>query len=204
MRYTLLTDGASDRVLMPILEWLLANGGVHAPAGNWADLRRLPKPPKVLAERIQRALDLYPCDVLFVHRDAEGQPRDVRAAEIRAAMPEEIDGVCVVPVRMQEAWLLFDETAIREAAGWPSGRVDLQLPPLRHTEAANDPKELLHSALRKASGLQGRRLKQFEARSRVYRLATLIQDYAPLRKLSAFAAVEADLRAVLASGLDLS
>ena len=27
----------------------------------------------------------------------------------------------VIPVRMREAWLLFDETAIRKAAGNPSG-----------------------------------------------------------------------------------
>ena len=69
--YTLLSDGSSDRALMPLLDWLLRQ---HMPSiaiqGSWADLRRLPRPPRSLVNRIQTSVDLFPCDLLFVHRDA--------------------------------------------------------------------------------------------------------------------------------------
>ncbi|MHC5830744.1 MAG: hypothetical protein ACYT04_86055, partial [Nostoc sp.] len=102
---------------------------------NWADLRRLPKPPKKLLPRIINSLELYPCNLLFIHRDAEREPREKRITEILEALQEAVKKsvvvpphVCVIPVRMQEAWLLFDEAALRKAAGNPSGRQPLQLP----------------------------------------------------------------------------
>ena len=116
-------------------------------------------------------MDLYPCDLLFVHRDAEGVPHRSRVEEIEIAMQEvravhEGAGlpphVVVVPVRMTEAWLLFDEAAIRRAAGNPNGRVSLQLPPGDPEEIA-DPKQLLHDLLRTASELGGRRLGRVPA-----------------------------------------
>lgn len=83
IRYTLLSDGSSDRMLMPIIDWLLY---VHCPAQsiepNWADLARLRLPPKTLPERVVAALDLYPCDILFVHRDAEKESFEVRFLQI--------------------------------------------------------------------------------------------------------------------------
>ena len=30
--------------------------------------------PRGLSERIRAAVELYPCDLLFIHRDAEGEP----------------------------------------------------------------------------------------------------------------------------------
>jgi len=61
--YTLLSDGSSDKALMPILTWLLRKYQVEcAIQSNWADLRRLPKPPKTLLPRIISSLELYPCD----------------------------------------------------------------------------------------------------------------------------------------------
>jgi hypothetical protein len=87
LRYTLLSDGSSDQVLMPILTWLLRAQGINgAIQPEWADLRRLPKPPRTLPERISRSLELYPCDVLFVHRDAEGSLPLVRTEEIQQAL----------------------------------------------------------------------------------------------------------------------
>ena len=54
LQYTLLSDGSTDRVLMPMLTWLLHE---HLPncavQRDWADLRRLPKPPKTLHERFR-------------------------------------------------------------------------------------------------------------------------------------------------------
>lgn len=72
LRYTLLSDGSSDKALLPILTWLLRFHHVDcAIQSEWADLRRLPNPPRNLSEEIERSLELYPCDLLFVHRDAE-------------------------------------------------------------------------------------------------------------------------------------
>ncbi len=58
---------------MPILTWLLRENGVICPIQSlWADLYRLPKkPPLMSREEFQAILDLYPCDLLFVHRDSD-------------------------------------------------------------------------------------------------------------------------------------
>ena len=75
-RFTLLTDGGSDRALLPPITWLLHEKLPGIPVQlEWADLRRVPRPVKGLAGRIKAAIDYYPCDVLLVHRDAEGEPR---------------------------------------------------------------------------------------------------------------------------------
>jgi hypothetical protein len=43
IRYTLITDGSSDRALISILTWLLIELGVNIPIQSaWADLARLP------------------------------------------------------------------------------------------------------------------------------------------------------------------
>jgi hypothetical protein len=60
---------------------------------------------------------------------------------------------------MQEAWLLFNEGALREAAGNPRGSVALELPRVTSLEGIPNPKETLHHLLREASGLSGRRKK---------------------------------------------
>ena len=96
---------------------------------------------------------------------------------------------------MTEAWLLFSESAIRTASGNPAGTNTLALPPLTHVERTPNPKQILHNALREASGLQGRRLRQLSVN--VYRVAELIDDFSPLRGLSAFRDLEADLCSVL-------
>jgi hypothetical protein len=58
--YTLLCDGSSDKALLSILTWLLrANQIECAIQSDWADLRRLPKPPKTLLPRIISSLELY-------------------------------------------------------------------------------------------------------------------------------------------------
>jgi len=72
LEFTLLSDGSSDAVLLNPLRWLLEQHSSIPADGTWAELRLLPSPPTVLRARIERALDLYPCDILFVRRDAEG------------------------------------------------------------------------------------------------------------------------------------
>jgi len=204
LRYTLLSDGSADQALMPILTWLLREQGVYgAIQAEWADLRHLPKPPHALSDRIGRSLELYPCDVLFVHRDAEGEPLIIRTEEIHSALttvtqPAQLPPtVCVVPVRMQEAWLLFNETAIRCAAGNPNGRMPLVLPPLQTLAQLPNAKDVLYDALREASGLTGRRRKKFPVHIRVRRVAEFINDFSPLRTLCAFRKLETDVRQVV-------
>jgi len=171
LRYTLLSDGSSDQALLPILTWLLREHRMTcAIQPEWADLRRLPKRPKTLSERILMSLELYPCDLLFVHRDAESESREGRVDEINRAIAEAAKSVtvpafiCVVSVRMQEAWLLFDEAALRRAAGNPNGQRPLDLPPLSQLEQLPDPKKALYEHLREASGLQERRRKKIPVR----------------------------------------
>lgn len=203
LSYTLLTDGSSDKVLLPILTWLLREYLTdYAIQSEWANVRGLPKLPKKLSlsDRIKIAIEYYPCDLLFVHRDAEREPRENRVAEIEEAVKEagaSVPVVCVVPVRMTEAWLLFDEVAIRTAAGNPKGKRSLQLPHKARVEDEPDPKELLYELLREASELGGKRRKKFKANERVHRVAELTDDFSPLQQLYAFQALEADIQQII-------
>ena len=89
---------------------------------------------------------------------------------------------------MTEAWLLIDEKAIRQAADNPNGTERLELPPIQKLESLPDPKQWLHEALVLASEKKGRRLQQFkrDLPSRIHRVAALIDDFSPLRRLPAF------------------
>lgn len=153
IRATLVTDGSSDRVLVPLLEWVMGEATEIPAQIDWADLRGARLPSPTLRDRVVLALDLYPCNLLFVHRDAEGQPPDWRYQEVTSAVPGSQKHVAIVPVRMQEAWLLHDEDSIRRAASRPSGREPLDLPKLSRLEKVADPKEILHKALVAASGM---------------------------------------------------
>lgn len=204
LRSTLLCDGSSDRALIPILNWLLR---IHltdcAIQWRWADLRRIDKLQRnTFDQRIKLSLDLYPCDLLFIHRDAEKEPHERRIEEIRTALQcispyPTIPVICVVPVRMTEAWLLFDMMALRKAASNPNGKTVLQLPDLRKLENEPDPKEVLYELLRQASDLSSRRLKKFSPSERIHRVSELIDDFSPLRALSAFQVLEFELQSVL-------
>lgn len=201
LRFTFRTDGRSDRALMPILTWLLRENGVRCPIQPlWADLYRLPKKPPLMSKaEFESILDLYPCDLLFVHRDAEAQPYEKRVEEIRSVISE-LPGppphVCVIPVRMQEAWLLINEDAIRQAAGNPNGRIPLNMPAIKDLESCPDPKQILHELLKTASEHKGRRLKKFKERISLacYRVTDCIDDFTPLRQLPAFNRLESELR----------
>jgi len=207
IRYTLISDGASDRSLIPILTWVLReNGDVIRVQAEWADLRRLPKPPQTLCDRILNAIDLFPCDLLFVHRDSERQETERRYEEIRNAIHEaasqgfRMPAICVVPVQMTEAWLLFDETAIRLAAGNPNGKNLLNLPDLSKIEQIPNPKDILFEILREASGLTGRRLKKFNMAESRIRITELVSDFSPLRELSAFEKLETEISTLKENG----
>lgn len=208
LRYTLVSDGSSDSSLLPILSWLLKDCGVPGPVDpQWYDPRSFPNPPSSLSRRIDKAVQLYECDLLFVHRDAERGSIDERKQEIQEAVTQSgkpVPGVCVVPVRMTEAWLLFDEKAIRNAAGNPNGKSRVILPALKRLEDLPDPKEVLYQLLRDASELTGRRLRKFNPNRAVHDVANFIEDFSPLRSLSAFQHLEEELLEVLNSGPWLS
>ncbi len=202
-RFTLVADGPTDSdMLVPILEWLLK---IHCPnigiKVEYADPLRSRKVPKGLDHKIKYALLNYPCDCLFIHRDAEKEPPKNRRQEVRKAVDalgDEMPAahVCVVPVRMSEAWLLFDEQAIRHASGNPNGQVSLEIPRPSAIESVPDPKRLLYELLTTASEPSRRRRKSFDPIRQSRRVAQLLDDFSPLRQLSAFRALEEDVRRI--------
>ena len=101
---------------------------------------------------------------------------------------------------MTEAWLLFDEPAIRLAAGNPNGKTPLNVPDLSVIEQIPDPKDVLFEVLREASGLTGRRLKRFNMAECRIRVTDLVSDFSPLRKLSAFKRLERDVSKLKQNG----
>lgn len=201
MRFTLVADGASDAVLVELLTWSLIQGGASNVSGSAADFSRMPRLQGLgLENRLSVALELYPCDLLFVHRDAEGSPPTMRRIEISNAVRGlGVRHIPVVPVRMTEAWLLLDERAIRHAAGNPNGREDLRLPAIRSLEGLPDPKQVLHEALRTACGLNARRRARFPISDRVRRIPNYVDDYSPLNVLPAFRSLQEDIGLFLTS-----
>jgi hypothetical protein len=205
LRFTLLSDGSSDRALIPILRWTLIENSVQCSIQpSWADLRHLRKPPKGLADRIAAALEYWPCDLLFIHRDAEGDELQRRRQEIDNAVQEVSSqvrnlprAVFVVPVRMLEAWFLTDLDAIRHAAGNPGGSQQLEIPDVHSIEGLPDPKNLLYELLRDASGLSGRRRRKMQVSHAVHRIGQVKSEFRALRELAAFRLMEEDLRQVI-------
>ncbi len=201
LRYTLIADGPTDACLVPIINWVLRHYPdpfFHEFVPQVANRRWLPEGTRGLRERVEAGLRQFPCELLFVHRDAERQSPELRFDEIEkktAGVAGLSEFISVVPVRMTEAWLLFDERAIRKAADNPNGVSNLEIPVTKNLEGVPDPKSVLKNCLLRASELKGkRRREQFKRRisSRMYRVATLIQDFAPLRQLPAFRRFEDD------------
>lgn len=197
LKHTLISDGPTDVNLIPIINWTLKiAGGVILAEGVRAEFWRLPRIPDSLEGRISKAIELFPCDALFIHRDAEKEDPKVRYEEIRAAVVNAMASGCrlpavgIVPVRMTEAWLLFDENAIRNAAGNPNGKNPLNLPQVHKLESRPDPKRDLQEVLKAASELKGRRLKKFNTAQAFWRIVDFLDDFSPLRQLPAFLAFE--------------
>lgn len=205
LSFTLLGEGSSDVMLVPVVRWLLEANGVRRPVlPAWADLSLLHKKPKGLAAEIQAALENYPCELLFVHRDADNGPREDRLKEIQRAfrkvnsrLQQVPPHICVIPVRETETWFLFDEPAIRAAVSNPLGSSELGLPPVSKLEKLPQAKEFLEEVLWKAKGHKSHRRHRFSPGEAKHRLADLVSDFSPLRSLSAFAALEEDIRTVI-------
>jgi hypothetical protein len=190
-------------MLIPILEWLLQThcGSIGIDV-VYADTLRCREVPRRLEKKIAFALEAYPCDLLFIHRDAEGEPPECRRQEIQKAVESlgakmDVAHVCMIPIRMTEAWLLFDKEAIRFAAGNPNGKVQLKLPPISTLESKPDPKQLLHELLIVASEFSGRRRKSFDPKTKVHLIARSLDDFSLLRQLSAFRELESDVQRIV-------
>lgn len=191
LRYALVADGGRDRALLPVIRWCIR--GLR-PRLEVAEPRVSVRGGRDLAAEMQDALDTHLPDILLVHRDAERMRPERRRLEIPSA-PGRV--VRIVPVRMTEAWLLFDEAALRTASSNPHGRERLNLPDLRRVESLPDPKRVLRELLLAASGndtMRRRKRFQRDEPGLTERVAECIQDFSPLRCLSAFGDFESDLR----------
>jgi hypothetical protein len=206
-KFTLIADGRTDDALIPILTWLLRNLGINAPEPQLPILGNLRNPPKNLQDKIAIALDLFPCDILFIHRDAESDenPIETRTKEIRKAeklIKKSLPPiVCVIPIRMIESWLLFNEKAIRTVVGNPSGRQDLDLPKISEIEKIADPKERLEKLLIDASFPNRRGKRVNIPPNYCVRIAEeiegVVDGFERLRNLSAFQELEKELKKTL-------
>lgn len=194
----LLAEGTSDKALLPILRWMLACASPVDARIEWIDTASLESRAGSLGEKVKAARIVCPCDLLFVHRDADKQPPQRRYEEISQAVGDRLH-VAIVPIRMTEAWLLIDEGAIRAASGRVSGIEDLGLPPLAKLEAEPEPKDTLYKALKRAHGATGRRAQSFHPPTAVHRLANLVEDWSPLRRFSASQRLEKDTRSALST-----
>ena len=168
LEYTFLGDGSSDKALMSIINWAIAYLNPNIPiSGQHADLRLLQNPPKELHHKIEKAIELYPCEILFIHRDAEQKEDTIlaeRQSEIsesfqKSVLKEKPKFVRIVPIRMMETWLLIDENAIKKAAGNRKYPAALDLPTIKSLESLPKAKEILYDKLTTASGLKGRNLQ---------------------------------------------
>lgn len=202
LRYTLVTDGSSDRALMPIIDWSIkSQGHPYVIQSAWADFGPLLVKPRSLTEKLSSAVELYPCDLLLVHRDCETSSVEDRQKEIYEAVSRAFPNkkekdrpfVCVVPKRMTEAWLLLYEDVIRQASGNPSGTSPISVPKPNDLETLPDPKETLFSLLKTASELHGRKLHSLNVHRMVHRVSELIDDFSPLKNLPAFSEFEKQL-----------
>ncbi len=188
----LVGDGTSDQLLFGPIRWV----------GNKANCRLNLEPYDSIsksASRLSSDISHGALDLLIVHRDAEKQAPQLRKGEIEAfvsSLPT-INWIPVVPVRMTESWFLFDETALRAAAGNPAGKCPLNLPKLNKVESDPNSKETIKIVLEQATELSGRRLKSFSWREALHRLPDLIEDYSPLEVLPAFADFSREMRAAL-------
>lgn len=192
---TLVTDGSSDKILVPLIELLFDAHTELAYQVNCAE--GLPPVTRGLKARIDSALKLFPCDFLFVHRDAEGIDANLRQKEIEECWSDTEETsilICVIPVRMTEAWLITNQQPIRSAVGNPNGTIALGLPEAKDIESDSDPKATLFEALKKASGLNATRKRRFNPHQYRHRVSELTDDLEPLRKLRSFKHLEAQIQ----------
>lgn len=196
---TLVAEGTSDQALIPLVEFVLDE---HCPYPHVTTFAH-GLPTGTLEERVRHAVRLHPCDVLFVHRDADRSSVQVREQEIlqaAASSAGQATPICVIPIRMTEAWLLADPGAIRRAAGNPNGTVQLKLPPIARLEAHADPKTLLFDTLACASELGPNRLRRFDRLRARRQVSGFMENVSVLRQLQSFVHMETQVQRYFEDG----
>ncbi|MFO7567042.1 MAG: DUF4276 family protein [Enhygromyxa sp.] len=167
LRGALLAEGPSDRPLTQVLERLCRRPGVGRVEIEWGNehLERY-CPGRSIASKVSTLLEIDPgYDIVFVHRDADARDPSPRLAEIDqvfSTLELHPPHVRIVPIQETEAWLLVDESAIRDQLRIPSSH-PLHLPKPKHIEQRANPKELLKQVLARA--LTRRRSAKVEALS---------------------------------------
>lgn len=193
MKYILISDGSSDRVLLNIINYTLKIYSERYFEGQRAELGFLAEKVKSLEQKIFHAIDLYEPDIIFIHRDAEKQTLESREVEITEAINKLQNIVYqnklfvkIIPVRMTESWLMIEEKAIRKAAGNPNGKIPLNLPKIKNLESLPDPKATLEDLLKSASSLSGRRLRDLNTRHSIQLIPEFIEDFSPLEQIPSY------------------
>ncbi|MFJ5842164.1 hypothetical protein ACIQGO_36390 [Streptomyces shenzhenensis] len=205
LRVLFLSEGSSDGGLVPHIERVAAQVDVPVIVSA-PDLSWLRKPVgREVSDKLRAARELSEdFDLALLHRDADKFSTETRRDEIStsvAAVWPNLAYVPVIPVRMLEAWLLLDEAAIRQVAGNPKGRVDLQLPKASTVEKVPDPKKVLKETISKASELRGRRLEDLNKRfpRNRHRLLELLDQEGPVSEVTSWRTFVAELSEALKS-----
>lgn len=187
LTYAIVADGGTDRVLQPIIDHSIRRLDTHVQILEPDFDKRHGSIGDYLQRYRQGAM------LVFAHRDAEASGHDARLEEFTHVPDQRV--VPVIPVKMTEAWLLIDPTAIARAAGRPGASVDL--PPIHGVERLRDPKALLEQLLLTAAGdPSGRRRDQFKRKMTAHRVnvASYITDFSRLDALPAYSAFMDRLR----------
>jgi hypothetical protein len=198
-------EGSSDLPLAGIVQDLFLERGITVRLSQ-PDFSVMPeKVRKDIASRLlvgTRLMRPQP-ELIVVHRDADNAGTDKRRQEIadgagRCGIESRV--LPVIPIRMTEAWLLLDESAIREVAGNPRGKNDLCLPKPHEVESRSNPKKILADILLLAADASGRRRKDFEKRFFSHRRQLLerLDPHGPIVQLSSWQALVADIDATAA------
>lgn len=197
LTFVFLCEGSSDSGLSPHLESLLVDFGATKATGM------VDSGPGKLASRLKRMIaEESQFDLIFIHRDSDGPDRQPREEEIRQVIRDsglQQPHVPVIPVQEMEAWLLLDESSIRQVSGNPNGRSDLGLPKLNAVEKTKAPKEVLKKALQTASKSSSRRKRRQDDFSRHRRiLLQRLDTHGQVTKLDSWQRLERDIQSALA------
>jgi hypothetical protein len=190
--FAFIREGTSDDGLLPHLRTLIVRAGAEEAVGSGRDYKGTTE------QRLRSLLnEESSVNLVFVHRDSDSRRFVHRYDEVsNAASAVGIEEcVAIVPVQELEAWLLVDESAIRNAVGRPQGRRRLDIPALGQVENTGGPKEVLKAACLAAREATGRRhdkeRKKFGLRRRV--LLERLDVDGPIRQLPAWQRFERDL-----------
>lgn len=194
IRTGLITDGSSDRALIPLITLLLKEH-LQLP---YDSIEHITCDTNVLSEKVSEVADTYSLDILFIHRDAENTEWTNRISEITNATPSNLMGkvIAVIPVKMTESWLLTDAKVIRNAVGNPTSTTNLEIPVASKLETCAA-KTVLLNALTAASDLGTQRRRKFKPEKFRHRVAELTTDLGLLRNIPSFKRLEDDLKPLL-------